>query len=202
MKSKAHSKSYTQIWEYKLFFNGFVMKLLSAIFFLILLFGSCTPEEVIPENEKLIFTNSYPIKIPSYTFQDSDGETYSIRGDTSYQSAYPDTVNSLPALAWDSLGIRIITAAIFTDHLRVTGNRIVNTDDIIWQWHSGMETETGKEGFVKYSDGRSVINDSIDYDNLADSLDEGHYYWAVWGWGESGTRIWYSSRELEFYVLK
>ncbi len=164
-------------------------------------FWSCTPENVIFENEDLVFINSYQIKIPSYNFQDTEGNVYLMRGDTSYLSAYPDTVNSGPVLEWDSMGIRIITAAIFTDHILVVGSQIVNTEDIVWQWHSGDDM-SGEEGQVQYFEGRSVINDGIDYGNSPDSLDEGHYYWAVWGWGESGTRVWYSSRELEFYVIK
>ena len=75
---------------------------------------------------------------------------------------------------------------------------INNAEDIVWQWHSGME---GAEGWIQYTNGKNVINDTIDYHHVADSLDEGHYYWAVWGWGGSGVRVWYSSRELEFYVL-
>jgi len=164
-------------------------------------FWSCTPENVIFENEDLVFINSYQIKIPSYNFQDTEGNEYLMRGDTSYLSTYPDTVNSVPVLEWDSMGIRIITTAIFTDHILVVGNQIVNTEDIVWQWHSG-DTLSGIEGSVQYSDGWNVINGNIDYENPADSLDEGHYYWAVWGWGGSGTRVWYSSRELEFYVIK
>ncbi len=178
---------------------------MKCLFFSILLLFifliSCTDNEVVLENENLLFTNSYEIAIPGYEFQDDEGKVYHVRGDTSYFSNYPDTLNCLPVLEWDSMGIRIITAAIFTNNIQVAGNRIVNTDDILWQWHSG-DAMSGKEGYVKYSDGRNVINDSIDYTNPADSLDEGHYYWAIWGWGESGIRIWYSSRELEFYVLK
>ena len=176
-------------------------KLHSIVLFFTLVICSCTQEEMIIENEDLIFINSYRIKIPSYTFQDEEGIIYSVRGDTSYQSTFPDTVNSIPVLSWDSIGIRIITAAIFREPIRVEGNQIVNAGDIVWQWHSG-NFMGGKEGLVQYSDGRIVYNDSIDYENPADSLDDGHYYWAVWGWGESGTRILYSSRELEFYVLK
>jgi hypothetical protein len=175
--------------------------LLFTILYCIVFIISCTREEILPENEDLIFVNSYRIKIPSYTFQDAEGKEYTVRGDTSFHSAFPDTVNSMPVLKWDSMGIRVITAAIFNSIILVEGDQIVNTEDIVWQWHSGSMMD-GEEGFVKYSDGRLVIHDSIDYENTTDSLDEGLYYWAIWGWGESGIRIWYSSRELKFYVLK
>lgn len=171
--------------------------LLGVFFFL----WSCTEVDDGILNEDLIFTNSFQISIPSYNYLDDEGNQYSIRGDTSYRSSYPDTVNSLPVLKWDSMGIRIITAAIFTNHINVEGNQIVNTHDIIWQWHSGAAMG-GEEGYVQYSDGMNVLDSGIDYVNLSDSLDEGHYYWAVWGWGESGLKVLYSSRELEFYVIK
>ena len=177
------------------------MKYLVLILCLGFFFWSCSQEDVTIENEDLIFINSYQIKIPAYDFQDSEGNSYSVRGDTSYQTSYPDTVNSLPSLRWDSMGISIISAAIFTHHIHVTGSQIENTEDIVWLWHSG-DAMSGEEGYIQYSDGRNVINGDIDYENPADSLDEGLYYWAVWGWGKSGTRVLYSSRELEFYVIK
>jgi hypothetical protein len=111
----------------------------------------------------------------------------------------------MPLLKWDSIGINIITAAIFKRHIDVSGYDIRNPGDMVWQWHSGMQTDSNisREGYVQYLDGRNVIHsttDTIDYNNPARPLDVGHYYWAVWGWNRSGIRIWYSSKQLEFYV--
>jgi hypothetical protein len=161
-------------------------------------FHSCTVEETTVYNPDLLFTNAFEIRIPLYSYQDSMGNMYTVRGDTGYQSIMTDTLNSVPCLIWDSLGIDILTAAIFNRPIQVKGGEISNARDMIWQWHSGMLT--GREGDVQYSDGRNVIHDTIDYLNPARALDSGHYYWAVWGWNQSGVRIWYSSRQLEFYV--
>jgi hypothetical protein len=164
-------------------------------------FHSCSEEESAVYNPDLLFTSAFEIRIPSYSYQDSLGNTYTVRGDTGYQSGITDTLNSTPDLIWDSMGIEILTAAIFNQPIQVEGGEISNTSDIIWQWHSGMLT--GKEGAVQYSDGRNVIHntsDTIDYLNAPSALNSGHYYWAVWGWNQSGVRIWYSSKQLEFYV--
>ncbi len=176
------------------------MKYVITILYFLMLFWSCTENEVFLDNKELLFKNCYEIQVPPYEFNDGEGNIIHVRGDSGYLSEYPDTLNSIPVLNWDSLGIRIITAVIFNDKIRVEGNSIVNTENIVWQWHSGMKS--GKEGRVQYIDGKNVINDTIDYYHAPDSLDEGLYYWAVWGWGKSVTRVWYSSRELKFYVLK
>jgi hypothetical protein len=178
------------------------MKILSTqyLFYLTIcffLFYSCTEEEATLINEDLIFSNSYQIKIPGYTYFDSEGNSIFVRGDSSYLASYPDTLNSLPLLAWDSIGLKLIIVAIFTSPIIVSNNEIVNFEDIIWEWHSGMNF--GKEGYVQYLDGRDVINGEIG--ESVTPLHESTYYWGVWAWNSNGKKILYSSRALEFYVL-
>jgi hypothetical protein len=176
------------------------MRHIRFIMILFLIFWACSEEESALLNEDLLFTNAFQIKVPGYQYN-VEGTTYTVRGDTSYLSSVTDTLNSMPVFRWDSMDINILTVAIFTNSIDVRDNEIKNTEDIIWQWHSGMEN--GKEGYVQYSDGRNVLHgtmDTIDYQHPATPLDAGLYYWAVWGWNQSGIRIWYSSRELKFYV--
>lgn len=161
------------------------------------LFYACTEEESAVINEDLIFSNSFQIKIPSYTYFDGEGNSIFVRGDSSYLASYPDTLNSLPLLAWDSVGLKLINVAIFTSPIVVSNNEIVNFNDIIWEWHSGMNF--GKEGYVQYLDGRDVINGEIG--EKVTPLEESTYYWGVWAWNSNGRKILYSSRALEFYVL-
>jgi hypothetical protein len=159
---------------------------------------SCTDEEVRLNNFDLVFPNSYWLKINAYSYYDTYGNKFEVKGDTFYYTHTPDSLNNMPTLKWDSLGIGIFTAVISTKSLKVVNDEIVNINNIIWQWHSGMEY--GREGLVKYSEGKSVINDTIDYNNEAQPLDAGNYYWAVWGWNNEGTKIFFSSRQMEFYV--
>ncbi len=177
-----------------------IIKYLSLLLFTCVIIASCKEEEITLNNEDLIFSNSFQIKIPSYQYYDSTEKVYSVRGDTSFQSSYPDTLNDLPVIAWDSMGLRIITVAIFTSPIAATNNEIVNIEDIVWQWHSGMEF--GEEGYVQFSDGKNVFEGTIDYENDPEPLQERMYYWGIWAWNASGTRLLYSSRQLEFYVLK
>ncbi len=172
-------------------------KYLFSLFIIFSLFFNCTEEESVLINEDLIFSNSYQINIPSYRYFDSVGNSFFVRGDNSYQTSYPDTLNSLPLFAWDSIGLKIINVAIFTSPIVVSNNEIVNYEDIIWKWHSGMNF--GKEGYVQYLNGRDVINGEIG-ENVT-PLQESTYYWGVWAWNSEGKKILYSSRALKFYVL-
>jgi hypothetical protein len=166
--------------------------------FLLQIVWSCSEEDSGPVDETLVFTEAYQIHIPSYQYI-AEEMTYTVRGDTSYHDT--DTLNSMPVFEWDTIGIYLITAAISTNPIRVSNSKIINTTDIIWQWHSGMEN--GNEGYVQYNDGKNVLHaetDSIDYEHPPAPLAEGHYYWAIWGWNQSGTDIWFSSRQMQFYV--
>ena len=174
-------------------------KYLFSISILFSLFYGCTKEESMVIDEDLIFSNSYQIKIPSYTYFDGEGNSIFVRGDSSYLASYPDTLNGLPLLAWDSIGLKLINVAIFKSPIVVLNNEIVNFEDIIWKWHSGMNF--GKEGYVQYLDGRDVINGEIDESVTPTPLEESTYYWGVWAWNSDGKKILYSSRALEFYVL-
>lgn len=162
------------------------------------LFFACSDDDAtVINNEDLIFSNSYPINISAYQYSDSLGALYYIQGDTNVVLP-PDTLNNQPTLAWDSIFTGLVSAAIFTSPVIVSGGEITNSTDIIWQWHSGMEFE--KINRIKYSEGMSVINGEIIYNNPATPLIQGKYYWAAWGWNNSGIRVLYSSRQREFYV--
>lgn len=158
---------------------------------------SCTEKELGLNNEDLVFSNSFQIQIPGYQYSDSEGIVYYVRGDTSFQASYPDTLNSMPVLAWDSIGMKIISVAIFISPIVTVNNDIVNTEDIVWKWDSGMDV--GRKGYVQYTEGKSVIDGEL-VDNVT-PLKEFTYYWGVWAWNSEGNRILYSSRLLEFYVL-
>ena len=158
----------------------------------------CTEDEPEIFNEELIFTHSYPIPVPEYSYTDQQGNDWHILGDDN-EAGYPDTVSVNPVFLWEDFGINIITIAIFTSPVEVRNGNIVNTDDIIWQWHNGLETE--KADTVQYTDGKIVDDGEIDYNSIASTLATGNYFWAIWGWGRSGIKVLYSSREFEFYVL-
>ena len=85
-----------------------ISKYIGIPFVLFLLLLSCTEEEEVLQNEELIFSDSYQIKIPGYQYYDNEGNLFQVRGDTSYQAAYPDTLNNKPSFAWDSIGLKII----------------------------------------------------------------------------------------------
>ena len=169
-----------------------------AFVFIVLLLPNCMEDEAVLTNEDLIFTNSFHLKIPPYEYFDTNGKAFFVRGDTNYQSNILDTLNNMPAFAWDSIGLKIISLAIFNSPISVMNSEIVNSEDIVWKWHSGMNF--GKEGLVQYSDGKDVI-DGVELESVT-PLTESTYYWGVWAWNTSGNRILYSSRQMKFYVLE
>lgn len=177
------------------------MKYLVYTFLLFIGFISCSNEEAILENDDLIFTNSYPIRIPSYEYTDvNSGIVYKIKGDSSYYSL-PDTFSSNPEFRWTDYGIKILSVAIFTNPIQVSHGEISNTEDIIWQWHTGMDSEKNDTTqWIQYNAGKPVVNGEINYNMEVSPLQPSSYYWAGWGWNSSGTRIILSSRALEFYV--
>lgn len=166
------------------------------MFFLI----ACS-EEIIT-NPELLFDNSLPLIVSSYEYSDIYNKTYFMGGDTSCLLNITDTINSIPVLAWDSIYLPIVTVAIFNSSIQVSGSTIRNINNIVWQWHTGITSSTYLNGmqYVDYKEGKKLNNNEIDYTSSVDSLPEGLYYWAVWGWSASGVDIIYSSRELNFYV--
>jgi hypothetical protein len=176
------------------------MKHIYNISLLLLLLAGCETDDPFPDNADLIFPDCYPIVIPSYDYLDPRGKVWHVRGD-SVEGDTPDTVSAQPVFIWENPGISIIMVAVFRNPIDVTGGEITNVSDIVWQWHSGMPAE--KNDTVQFYEGSSVtIHNGIpDYGVAPDSLDNSSvYYWAVWGWGRSGTRVLYSSRQLKFHV--
>jgi len=150
-------------------------------------------------NEDLLFNNSMVIRIPCYEYLSEKGHTVMVTGDSANIAGFPDTLTSTPVLKWDSVGVPLIYAGIFSEQILITGGNISNTDDLYWAWHSGMNS--GKDGHVSYSDGVNVKNGNYVTVSSPEPLITGnHYYWAVWAWNKTGTTIWYSSRPLEFMV--
>ena len=171
--------------------NKYLYIALSLVFVL-----ACEEETPIIENEELIFINSYPIEIPAYQYAASGGQIIEVRGDSSYQSTWQDTLTSTPVLAWGTSGQQLLTVAIFSEPIQVSGGAITS-NHAVWTWHSGMDAVTVNK--IQYSEGLSVIN-GIELEGSPDPLPPGRYFWGVWAWNYSGIRVLYSSRELEFHV--
>ena len=177
-------------------------QLIYLFVFFILIFSGCNSEyDPFENNDDLIFTKSFEIQIPSYNYLINQSDTIFIQGDDGFYLGIPDTVNSSPVLSWGPSGSPLTMAAIFSDSIVVSGMEIINKDDLVWVWHSGMQN--GKDGKINFSDGKSVTvsGDEIIYQQTLMPLNVGTtYYWGVWSWNKEGTRIWYSSRQLSFII--
>jgi hypothetical protein len=171
---------------------------------LLFVYYSCSQEATNLNNIDLLFPNSLRLNVPAYSYDDSLNTVYTVMGDTTYYTGIPDTLNSTPVLRWDSLGLNNCTAAIFTAKPVVAGGMISNSNDIVWQWHSGMNSEEFA-AHANFSDGRNMVGDadfkSIDYGHKPTPLTKGReYYWAVWSWTSDGINILFSTRVMRFYV--
>jgi len=168
------------------------------IFLITIIFSTC--EDVSEEtlNNELIFPTAHEITIPSYVYHSITGDIL-IHGDEGFQDGSVDTITSTPTMRWDSVQTELIVSAIFTGPIQEANGKIENTDEMIWIWHSGLED--GKNGWVKFEEGRSISNGFIENLDQAIPLPDSHqYYWGVWSWNESGIKVMYSSRQITFYV--
>lgn len=167
---------------------------------LICIFTGCMSEyDPIDENDELIFKKSYEITVPPYDYMTDNSDTIHVLGDSSYYMNIPDTVNPTPVLAWKSVNLQMNLTAIFSNPILVTNSSIVNTDDIVWLWHSGFHT--GTNGQLDFQDGRNIRNGNI-HDTIPAEplLVDSTYYWGTWYWNNEGIQIWYSSRPQSIYI--
>jgi hypothetical protein len=162
-----------------------------------LILNSCnqTEEETVYNNPELLFSNSLTINVNPYTYTEDESGTFQVLGDSALVA---DTVSSTPELKWDNIWTGLITVAISKTEFIVSDDKIINAEDIIWQWQPGMES--GEFGNVAYLEGKEVNNKNILYSTQPLPLENGLYYWAVWGWDKSGRTILYSSKPQKIYV--
>ncbi|WP_242920775.1 hypothetical protein [Pontibacter liquoris] len=109
-----------------------------------------------------------------------------------------------PNFQWEYTGDKLVAAAVFSKRIRLNQdvNKIQNVNDIVWAWHSGLNTGgvNGNQQIVKYNDGRKVIDGKIS-DEIPLPLERNKIYvWAVWTWNEEGTKVVKSSMEIPFIV--
>ncbi len=150
----------------------------------------------------LVFPNALEISVSPYEYTDVyNGETFQISGDTVL-----DTLGPMPELRWESFPCDIVTSVISTAPIYCKNGTVVNPEKIIWQWHSGMPEHLLLVADIQYisilfNEGKPVEEKNILYSTQPLSLNSGLYYWAVWGWDESGREVVFSTKPYKFIVL-
>jgi len=86
---------------------------------------------------------------------------------------------------------------------RVNDGEIINSKDIIWYWHTGMNNSP--VGRVSYKDGAKPINGNLNesIDTLASPipLEYGRaYYLAIWEWDDYGIDV-ISSSSISYFIV-
>lgn len=110
-------------------------------------------------------------------------------------------VNTTPSFSWNNTGKKAVFIAIFTNNIIVQQDppTIVNVNDIIWAWNTGLDT--GREGSIFYNDGVDVLDGVLQTGSPPTPLTIGSsYVWAVWAWDDSGYKIVAASKEMFFTV--
>jgi len=115
-----------------------------------------------------------------------------------FKPEFAERVSATPAFVWKATDQRYVFLGVFKRRIEVNNYRIVNIDDNVWAWHSGLGR--GREGNVYFSDGCDVINGELKQDSLPTPLPKGEYYWAIWAWADDGIKISHSSEEMYFIV--
>ncbi|PID39903.1 MAG: hypothetical protein CSA65_00545 [Proteobacteria bacterium] len=103
--------------------------------------------------------------------------------DTELISAAKSGSDATPAFSWQALGEKHVALAIFSEPIQVAQARIVNSDKVVWLWHSGLGK--GREGNVLFEQGAKDEAGTPPPTKLA----PGTYYWAVWALDEGGHPI-------------
>ena len=113
--------------------------------------------------------------------------------------AFDDTTTTTPEFSWRSTGQKFVYLAVFTSNIEVRNKQIINREDNVWSWHSGLGT--GREGNVKFEHGRDMVDGKMLESGPPTPLVPGEtYVWAVWAWDDQGIEITYSSQEIRFTV--
>lgn len=155
---------------------------------------------------KTVFDSTIVISVPPYDYYDQ--QLFVCSGDSFYGYLNVNTVDwlsSRPTLKWPKTGDQLMAAAIFENRVRVAigGQRIVNVDDVVWAWHSGLSTGSEHENSIvlEWADGRKVVNGMVVEDEVPSPLlNNKGYVWCAWAWNEQGTKVTKSTREHPFIV--
>ena len=169
-----------------------------SILVMLMIFSACENVSEETLNNELIFPEAHEIKVPSYVYQSIAGDIL-VHGDEGYKINLLDTVTPAPVIRWNSVQTKLIITAIFSQPIQVVNGRVVNSNEIVWIWHSGLEN--GKDGWVAFEEGRNISDGDLENLSQPTPLATSHqYYWGVWSWDESGVKVRYSSRQMTFYV--
>ncbi len=108
-------------------------------------------------------------------------------------------VEPQPIFEWFATGKRLVAGAVFRSNISVSQGTISNPGAAVWIWHSGLTS--GREGFVRWSQGVTVQDSVLEPVEPVDSLEIGRsYVWAVWAWDDQGLEVTHSSPEIFFNV--
>ncbi len=136
--------------------------------------------QFIPPQEALVFQNKNRIRLDQPGF----GEVIFTRE---------------PNFVWSDSSAHITMVAVWEQPPTVTLEGILDTAPLYWLWHSGLGT--GGSGFVQFNDGASLINGEFSNTMPPNLLEVGRsYYWAAWGWDESGKDI-IASSSLSYFIV-
>lgn len=112
---------------------------------------------------------------------------------------FDSVTTATPIFTWNATGQKLVFLGIFNDNIVIYDNEIDNVENNIWAWHTGLGT--GREGSVRFEDGRDVINGELQENEPPTPLTSGDSYtWAVWAWDDEGLIITHSSQEMFFTV--
>jgi hypothetical protein len=113
------------------------------------------------------------------------------------QPAMNSTTTTTPSFAWRATGRRFVYVGVFEDNIVVRDRDVVNVQDNIWAWHTGLGTSN--DGGAEWADGVDVVDGRLRVGSPPTPLaPDRDYVWAVWAWDNAGFNITHSSVEVFF----
>lgn len=191
---------------------------MKKLFYCICLFlASCEDkDDPGPTDFGTVFDRAH-LPFPAYDYVDTEtGDSVHVFGDDFvFTFIAPECENGCPpeqfyeqfsqhfVIKWTPLGsINNVAIGIFNEIISLSSDyTISNNTDMVWSWHRKMGT--GNLGEVRFIDGKSLKNDTIDYYNPPNILDLNQiYYLGIWVWNEEGTQIEYSTYPIKIKIVQ
>ena len=162
--------------------------------------GSSAASKVFGDAKPITVINPQPCK--SFLIEDNgEGDTF-------------DFGTSATELGIDQTRVM---AAIFNDYPQVQSSRIINPENAIWVWHSGMRSRTSAvSGHLKFSDGIDadkagnptglascgVLGNCSALVSQLDRVRGKNYYFVMWAWNGDREISYFSDQFVEFCLKR
>lgn len=139
-----------------------------------------------------------------FLFQSCEQEPIEVLAETNYLfsakkelqiNTYMPENARFPIFDLSNVNGNLSKIVVLKDSLQLQNNQIINLEDLVWEWDSGM----GIQKEIHFEDGR-LVDSTFSLGPRFCKLEESNYYWAAWTWNDDGTQIELATYQQTFTV--